>query len=133
MNNIIKVISGVGGGIVGFLWGDMDGFLICMLVFMGIDYITGVVSAYRNNILDSRIAFSGFLKKIMLLLIVVMANLLDILILKRPGSLRTIVLFYYIGNDGISILENAALMGIPIPKRLKDALAQLKENEDETN
>lgn len=131
MEKIIKVISGVGGGFIGFLWGDMDGFLICMLVFMAIDYITGVASAYRAKTLDSHIAFSGFLKKIMLLLIVVMANLLDILILKRPGSLRTIVLFYYIGNDGISILENAAKMGIPIPKRLKEALAQLKEGEED--
>lgn len=130
MDKILKIISGVGGGFIGFLWGDMDGFLICMLVFMAIDYITGVASAYRTKTLDSQIAFSGFLKKIMLLLIVVMANLLDILILKRPGSLRTIVLFYYIGNDGISILENAAKMGIPIPKRLKDALTQLKENEE---
>ena len=125
----VKTSFSLMGGLLGMLFGGLDGFLITLLVFMLLDYLSGVILAIYQKKLSSKIGFKGILKKIMILILVAVGTLLDNFILLDGAFIRTLVIFFYIANEGISLLENAALLGLPIPEKLKEVLAQLKESD----
>lgn len=131
MKETLNIICGCAGVVAAFLWGSLDGTIIALVTFVILDYITGVIQAVYNKNLSSEIGFRGILKKIVLFLIVAVANILDTQVLKAGAILRTAVIFIFIANEGVSLLENAAKMGIPIPKKLIDVLEQLKKKDEE--
>ena len=112
-----------------FLLGGIDVALVSLIIVMILDYITGVLSAYYNKELSSKIGFKGVLKKIFYLIIIALSVRIDIL-MGESDLIRTFVIYYFVANDGLSILENASELGIKLPKKLFDALAQLKEKGD---
>ena len=114
------------GGLIGWYLGGMDGFLYTLIAFVAVDYITGVLRAIVEKRLSSRIGAKGIAKKVVLFLVVGIGHLIDTYLLGGQGApLRTAVIFFYIANEGVSLLENAAAIGLPVPERLKDVLAQL--------
>lgn len=124
-----KTVSGiiaVFGSIVNYLWGGWDMALRTLFLFMVLDYVLGVICGFKEKELSSEVAFRGILKKVTILIIVAVAVSLDNTF-NTQGTIRSMAIFFYSGLEGISILENAGRMGVPIPDRLKDALIQLKE------
>ena len=118
------------GALLGFLLGDLDGFLIALIAFVTTDYLTGVIAAYTQKTLSSKVGFKGIIKKICIFIVVAIANIIDVNILEYP-MLRTAVIFFYISNEGISLIENLAIIGVPVPDKLKDVLAQIKKKGDD--
>lgn len=123
-------IAFFGTGICWFL-GKTDGIFYTLIALITADYITGVCCAVAEKKLSSEIGFRGIAKKILIVIIVGIANLLDLYVLKSADVLRIVVCFYYIANEGLSITENAVRLGLPVPKKLKDVLIQLKNKGDE--
>ena len=114
------------GGLIGWYLGGMDGFLYTLIAFVAVDYITGVLRAIVEKRLSSRIGAKGIAKKVVLFLVVGIGHLIDTYLLGGQGApLRTAVIFFYIANEGVSLLENATAIGLPVPEKLKDVLAQL--------
>lgn len=128
MEKIIKLICGTVGGIIGFLFGELDGLLTALLTVIVIDYATGLVCAKINRNLSSVTGFKGIAKKGFMLSIVVIANIIDTQVIKSGSAFRSAVICFYLANESISILENAGNMGVPLPKKLKDILIQLRED-----
>ncbi len=122
-----SVIMGVIGGVVGAFVGGLDGLLIALLVAVAIDYLTGVLAAGREGKLSSEVGFWGLVKKVLIFLLVGLANTLDVYVLGGAAPLRTAVIFFYLANEGLSIVENYARIGLPFPEKLRDILAQLKD------
>ncbi len=118
------VFSGV-GAYLGYFLGGWDGFLYALVAFVAVDYLTGVMVAILERKLSSDIGFRGIFKKVMIFALVAVAHTIDSQILGEGSAIRTAVIFFYISNEGISILENAAIIGLPIPQKLQDVLAQL--------
>ena len=118
------------GGWLGYYLGGWDGVLIGLIVLMTIDYVTGVICAANDKRLSSAIGFKGIGKKVMILILVGVAHVLDNLMLGSSGILRDAVIFYYLSNEGLSILENATHLGLPVPERMKDVLEQLHERSE---
>lgn len=118
------------GAIFGFLFGGFDGLMYTLLAFVLIDYLTGVLVAIKDKNLNSKIGYAGLFKKVMIFLLVIIGNLIDVNIICQGATFRTAVIFFYISNEGISIIENAGNLGLPIPKKLLDVLAQLKAEEE---
>lgn len=112
-----------------YLFGGWDIALIVLVAFMVLDYATGVIWAYIQKTLNSEIGFKGLVKKCMILVVLVVAVLLDRMINSGTAVFRTLVCYFYIANEGISLLENVSNLGLPIPDKLKVALEQLNENE----
>ena len=112
-----------------FLVGEIDIALVSLLIVMTLDYITGVLSAFYNKELSSKIGFKGILKKVFYLIIIALSVRIDIL-MGETNLIRTFVIYYFVANDGLSILENAGELGIKLPKRLFDSLDQLKDKGD---
>lgn len=129
--NRMQFIFAAVGGVIGAVMGGFDGFLYALIVFTGIDYVTGVMVGILNKELSSRIGFRGIFKKVMIFCLVAVSHIIDTHVIGNGSVLRTAVIFFYLSNEGISILENAALIGLPIPKKLKEVLEQIKE--DDTN
>lgn len=125
--NIIKAVFTAIGGYLGYVLGGHDGFLYALVAFIAIDYFTGVMLAIIKKRLSSDIGFKGIFKKVMIFMIVAVAHTIDEYLIKSGGVIRTAVIFFYISNEGISILENSANIGLPIPEKLKEILVQLKE------
>ena len=123
------VLSIVGGILGGFL-GGMDGLLYALICFIVLDYITGVLSAIDQRRLSSAVGFKGIARKIIIFVLVGVANILDIYILGHASVLRAAVIFFYISNEGISILENASHLGLPVPEKLQSVLKQLQQKEE---
>lgn len=122
------------GGIIGWFLGGFDGFLYALIAFVVIDYVSGIMVAISNKTLSSRVGFTGIFKKVLIFLLVGVGNILDVYILGDAGVLRSAVIFFYLSNEGISILENTATLGMPYPKKLKEILEQINEEEkDEEN
>lgn len=113
------------GGWLGYFWGGMDGMLIALLVFMALDYITGVMCAIYDKKLSSAVGFRGICKKTLILMLVGMAHVVDQHVVGAGSALRSAVIAFYMSNEGLSLTENAAHLGLPIPEKLKDILAQL--------
>lgn len=127
---IFKGGSAILGGILGYLFGTMDGALITLFIMIILDYITGVMCAVYKHTLSSEVGYKGIIKKIFIVLLIVVANLVDVYVLHMGSALRNGVVFFFIANEAISILENGAILGVPIPQKLKDVLAQLKKEND---
>lgn len=109
-----------------YLLGGWDVALVCLIVAIILDYISGIIKAYVNKDLSSKIGFKGLLKKVGVLVIVMLAVLVD-RITGETGAIRSLVIYYFVANEGLSILENLALAGVPIPESIKNALKILKD------
>lgn len=123
----LKLCLSFGIGVLGWFLGGFDTMLITLLVFMVVDYITGIINAISNKKLCSSVGFKGLLKKVLIILLVGSINILGIAM--NIDGLRYLVISFYLANEGISILENACKLGVPIPEKIKDVLEQLKEGE----
>ena len=128
--NTMQYVFAAMGGSLGAVLGGFDGFLYALIVFVVVDYMTGVMVGILNKKISSQIGFRGIFKKVVIFSLVAVAHIIDNHVIQNGSVLRTTVIFFYLSNEGISILENAALIGLPIPKKMKDVLEQLKENED---
>lgn len=131
LGNYFKGVFSAIGGVIGYFVGVIDGFMITLVAFVVVDYITGVIAAIIQKKISSEIGFHGILKKVEIFLLVGIGTILDHNILGGSNVLRTAIIFFYIANEGISIAENAAVLGLPVPKKLKDTLAQLKDKSEE--
>ena len=120
------VIAGIGGWLGWFL-GGCDGLLYALIAFVVIDYITGVMCAVVDKNLSSEVGFRGIFKKVLIFLLVGIGHLLDAQVIGTGSVLRTAVIFFYISNEGVSLLENAGHLGLPIPSKIKVVLEQLHE------
>lgn len=125
--NSIQFVFTMVGGWLGYFLGGFDGLLYALVVFMAVDYITGVMCAVSDKKLSSAVGFKGIFRKVLILMLVGIANLLDVQVIGTGAVLRTAVIFFYLSNEGVSLLENAAHLGLPIPEKLKDILAQLHD------
>jgi toxin secretion/phage lysis holin len=108
----------------------MDGFLYALLAFVILDYITGVMVAAIQKKVSSEVGFKGICRKVLIFILIGMANIVDVQIIGNGSAIRTAVIFFYLSNEGISILENTAIIGLPVPQKLKDVLEQLKDHSD---
>lgn len=128
----IQIAFSAIGGFIGWLLGGFDGFLYALIAFAVIDYITGVMCAISDKKLSSEVGFKGICRKVLIFVLVGIGNLVDVYVLGEAGVLRTAVIFFYLSNEGISLLENSAHLGLPIPQKLKSVLEQLhNRNEKE--
>ena len=130
--NIVQVMIAAIGGWLGYFLGGCDGLLIALVAFVAIDYITGVMCAVADKKLSSEVGFKGICRKVLIFLLMGIANILDVQVIGTGSVLRTAVIFFYISNEGLSILENAAHLGLPIPEQLKDVLEQLHNREEKS-
>lgn len=122
------VFAAVGGGI-GWFFGELDGFFYALLAFVVIDYLTGVMCAIVDRSLSSEVGFRGIFRKVLIFVMVGAGHILDAQVIGSGDALRTAVIFFYISNEGVSLLENAAHIGLPVPEKLKEVLAQLHDRE----
>ena len=127
--NIVQAIFAAIGGYIGYFLGGIDGFMYALITFVVIDYITGLMVAVVEKKLSSEVGFRGIFKKVLIFTLVGMANIIYAHLIKNGSAIRTAVIFFYISNEGISIIENAAKIGLPIPQKLKDILEQLNKEE----
>lgn len=118
------------GGFLGWYLGGLDGFLYALIVFVAADYITGVLCAIYDKNLSSEVGFKGIAKKVLIFVLVGIGNIIDVSILKQGSAIRTAVIFFYLSNEGISILENSAHLGLPIPKALKNVLETISKEDE---
>lgn len=123
--NTIQLIFAAIGGWLGYFVGGCDGLLYALIAFVVIDYLTGIMCAISDHTLSSEVGFRGICRKVLIFLLVGIANVLDIHVLGNGSVLRTAVIFFYISNEGVSLLENAAHLGLPVPEKVKDVLEQL--------
>lgn len=128
MNAVQFTIAAI-GGYVGYFLGGCDGFLYALLAFITLDYITGVMLAIVERKLSSEIGFKGIFKKVLILVMVAVGYILDSKIIGNGSAIRTAVIFFYISNEGISILENSSKLGLPIPEKLKAVLNQINKED----
>ena len=117
-------IAAAGGGL-GYFLGGWDGFLYALLAFVVIDYVTGLMCAVLDKKLSSEVGFRGIFKKVLIFSLVAIGNIVDQSVIGDGSVIRTAVIFFYLSNEGVSILENAAHIGLPVPQKLKDILEQL--------
>lgn len=129
--NVLSAIFATIGLWLGLFIGPVNGLLIALIVFVITDYITGFASAIVRKELSSSVGFKGLARKVLIFLIVGIANVLDVYVLGANAVLRTAVILFYMANEGLSIIENAGEIGLPIPKKLKDVLAQLRKKSGE--
>ena len=130
--NTIQLAFAAVGGWLGYFLGGCDGLLYALIAFVAIDYITGVMCAIADKSLSSEVGFKGICRKVLIFLLVGIGNIIDVQVLGAPGVLRTAVIFFYLSNEGVSLLENAAHLGLPIPEKMKSILAQLHNRIDDT-
>ena len=119
------------GGALGAVMGGFDGFLYALVVFVVVDYITGLMAAAVEKKLSSEVGFKGIFRKVIIFSLVAVGHIVDSYVIRQGSVLRTAVIFFYLSNEGISILENAARTGLPIPEKLKGVLEQLREEKGE--
>lgn len=127
----IQVVLSAFGAFLGWFFGGADGFLYALIAFVIIDYLSGVINAIISKALSSEIGFKGICKKVMIFILVGVAHLIDLFILQEGSAIRTAVIFFYLANEGVSILENSAKIGLPIPKKLKNVLSQINKRSGE--
>lgn len=128
-----KLLTTLAGGVCGALFGELDGFLIALIVCVCMDYFTGVLAAIYNKKLSSEIGAKGICKKVCIFCLVALAHIIDCYFIKDASVIRTATIFFYLTNEGVSIIENAAKMNLPVPDKLVDTLEQLKESENGNN
>ena len=128
-NSIQFVFTAVGGWL-GYFLGGCDGLFYALIVFVVIDYITGIMYAIINQSLSSEVGFKGICRKVLIFLLVGIANILDVQVIGSGSVLRTAVIFFYLSNEGVSILENAAFLSLPVPEKIKIVLEQLHDRSE---
>ena len=128
---IIDSIAGAVGAVLGFMYGEVTGLFWALIAFMATDYITGVVVAAINKQLSSEVGFIGLAKKLMILVFVSLGHIADMYVLGGTPVAMSAVMLFYIANEGLSIIENAGNLGLPVPKKLKDIMVQLKKESEE--
>ena len=120
------------GGWLGYFLGGMDGLMIALIVMMTLDYVSGVMCAIIDKKLSSAVGFKGICKKVFILMLVGVAHIIDLHVVGTGSALRGAVICFYMSNEGLSLLENAAHIGLPIPDKLRDILTQLHDKERDT-
>lgn len=131
--NTIQLIFAAIGGWLGYFMGGCDGLLYALVAFVVIDYLTGVMCAISDHTLSSQVGFRGICRKVLIFLMVGIANIIDVQVLNTPGVLRTATVFFYLSNEGVSLLENAAHLGLPVPDAIKTVLEQLHNRGNSTD
>ncbi|MFQ7244197.1 MAG: holin family protein [[Eubacterium] siraeum] len=135
--NTIQLIFTAVGGWLGWFLGGSDGLLYAVIAFVVIDYITGVMCAIADKKLSSAVGFKGICKKVLIFALVGGGHILDAFVIGSGSVLRTAIIFFYLSNEGVSLVENCAHLGLPVPQKLKDVLEQLhnraeKEDDNES-
>ena len=125
--NTIQLIFAAVGGWLGYFLGGCDGLLYALIAFVVIDYITGVMCAISDKTLSSEVGFKGICRKVLIFLLVGIGNIIDVQVIGSGSVMRTAVIFFYLSNEGISLIENAAHLGLPVPDKLKAVLEQLHD------
>lgn len=129
MDNVFKnILAGV-CTVISFLFGDMEGLMVALIALIILDYISGVIAAAVEKRLSSEVGAKGIAKKIFMLLIVALANIVDINVIGDGHVLKTVTVVFYICNECISLIENAGRIGVPVPKKLLDVLEQLRDKD----
>ncbi len=130
--NVIQMVFAAVGGWLGYFVGGCDGLLYALLVFVVLDYITGIMCAVADKKLSSAVGFRGICRKVLIFVLAGVGHILDVQIFGETGVLRTAIIFFYLSNEGLSLVENAAYLGLPVPEKLRKVLEQLhKRAEDE--
>ncbi len=127
----VQMVATLIGGWLGYFLGGLDGLLIALIIFMILDYITGLMCAVIDKKLSSAVGFRGICKKVLILMLVGLANVIDMHVVGTGSALRGAVIAFYLSNEGLSLLENAAHIGLPIPEKMKEVLAQLHGRGDD--
>jgi len=130
MKNIINIVTTILGGFFGWYLGGLDGFLYALIAFVVTDYLSGVMLAITERKISSHVGFRGIARKILIFALVGIGNVIDVYVIKSGSPVRTACVFFYIGNEGISILENVAKIGLQVPEKLKNILEQINEEDD---
>ena len=125
--NMIQMVFAAVGGWLGYYLGGCDGLLLALVAFSAADYLTGVMCAVSDRKLSSEVGFKGICRKVLIFLLVGIANILDVQVIGTGSVLRTAVIFFYLSNEGVSLLENAAHLGLPVPEKMKEILEQLHD------
>ncbi len=128
--NVIQLVFAAIGGWLGWFLGGCDGLLYALIAFVVVDYVTGVMCAVVDKKLSSAVGFRGIFKKVLIFVMVGVGNIIDVQVLGQAGILRTAVIFFYLSNEGVSMLENAGHLGLPIPAKLKEVLEQLHDRSE---
>ena len=131
--NMIQLIITAMGGWLGYFLGGCDGLLIALVLFAVVDYLTGIMCAVVDQKLSSQVGFKGICRKVLIFLLVGIANIIDVQVIGTGSVVQTGVIFFYLSNEGVSILENAAHLGLPIPEALRAALAQIHDRALDTD
>lgn len=126
----VQVAIAAVGGFFGWFLGGLDGFLYALLAFVVLDYLTGLMCAVVDKKLSSEIGFRGIFKKVLIFVMVGVGHIVDTQIIGDGSVSRTAIIFFYCSNEGVSLLENASRIGLPVPQKLKDILSQLHDKED---
>ena len=125
--NVAQAVFAAVGGWLGWFLGGCDGLIYALVAFVVIDYLTGVMCAITDKTLSSAVGFRGICRKVLIFLLVGIANILDTNVIGTGSVLRTAAIFFYISNEGVSLLENAAHLGLPVPGAVKEVLEQLHD------
>ncbi|AHM55848.1 putative 14.9 kDa protein in nagH 3'region [Peptoclostridium acidaminophilum DSM 3953] len=127
--NTIQIVIAAVGGYIGYFLGGWDGFLYALVAFVVIDYLTGIMVAIIEKRLSSEVGFRGIFKKVLIFSLVAVGHIIDSQLIQTGSAIRTAVIFFYLSNEGISIIENTAKIGLPIPEKLKTVLEQLDKED----
>ena len=127
--SLCQIAFAAAGGWLGYFLGGCDGLLITLVVFMVADYMAGTMCAIADRKLSSRVGFRGICRKVMIFILVGIAQMIDVNVIARGSVLRSAVIFFYLSNEGVSVLENAGHLGLPIPEKLMEVLEQLHDRE----
>ena len=128
-DNVIKSISAALGAVGGFLFGQLNGLFYAVIAMMAIDYVTGVLLAAVNGRLSSRTGFRGIVRKLFMIMLIAVGHIIDAQVIGTGAALMSAVELFFVANEGISVLENAAALGLPIPQKLRDVLEQLRDKD----
>ena len=128
--NVMQMIIAGLGGWLGYFLGGCDGLLYALVAFVTLDYITGVMCAVADKKLSSDVGFKGICRKMLIFILVGVGNIIDVYVIGTGSVIRTAVIFFYLSNEGISLLENVSTLGLPIPEKLKVVLEQLNKEEE---
>ncbi len=128
----IQMAVSIIGGWIGYFVGGVDGLMTALLVMMVLDYVTGIMCAIVDKQLSSAVGFKGIFKKVLIIMLVGVAHIVDLHVIGTGEALRSAVICFYLSNEGVSVLENAGRLGLPIPEKLKAILAQLHDKLPET-
>ena len=131
--NTLQLAFTVVGGWLGYFLGGCDGLILALLLFVVTDYITGVMCAAIDKKLSSSVGFKGLFRKVLIFMLVGIANIIDFQVIKQGSVIRTAVIFFYLSNEGLSLIENAAHLGLPVPEKLKNVLEQLHDKDRKDN